>query len=114
MSSVQTAGSDVADRNLVVACGAISQYNLPPDQRYGVKNLFNMIAKRLTFQGFIVSDIAPKYYAAHQKEVTAGLKDGSIKDNVDVFDGINKSGEAFVSLFSSTAANFGKVMVKIE
>eukprot|EP01064_Diplonema_japonicum_P035244 TRINITY_DN7567_c0_g1_i1.p2 TRINITY_DN7567_c0_g1~~TRINITY_DN7567_c0_g1_i1.p2 ORF type:complete len:102 (-),score=38.95 TRINITY_DN7567_c0_g1_i1:38-343(-) len=39
----------------VIACGAISQYNKPPAERYGIKNLFNVISKCITFQGFIVS-----------------------------------------------------------
>ncbi len=34
----------------------ISQYNLPPEERYGVKNLFLVVNKRLTMCGFIVSD----------------------------------------------------------
>lgn len=39
----------------VVACGMISQYNLPPPQQYGVKNLMLVVGKRITMRGFIVS-----------------------------------------------------------
>merc|ERR1711939_125932 len=47
----------------VVACGMISQYNLPPAEQYGVKNLMLVVAKRITMRGFIVfdPDMGPKY-----------------------------------------------------
>lgn len=38
----------------VIACGMISQYNTSPDKAYGVKNLMQVVAKRLTIRGFIV------------------------------------------------------------
>jgi NADPH-dependent curcumin reductase CurA len=41
------------DFGRVIACGAISQYDLPPAERYGVRNLFHVVAKRLTFQGYV-------------------------------------------------------------
>ena len=33
-----------------VACGSISGYNDPPESRYGVKNLFNIVTKRILMQ----------------------------------------------------------------
>ena len=39
------------DFGRVIACGQISQYDLPPEEKYGVRNLFHVVAKRLTFQG---------------------------------------------------------------
>ena len=35
----------------IIACGMISQYDMPFEERYGVKNLFYIIGKRLKFQG---------------------------------------------------------------
>lgn len=39
----------------IIACGAVSQYNVPADQRYRLKNYFNIVAKQTRYQGFIVS-----------------------------------------------------------
>ena len=39
----------------IVACGMISQYNKPPAEAYGVKNLMSVVRNRLKMQGFIVS-----------------------------------------------------------
>ena len=35
---------------LQVACGSISQYDAAPEERYGVKNLFNIVTKRILMQ----------------------------------------------------------------
>lgn len=57
----------------LVACGMVSQYNLPLDQRYGVKNLFQIVAKRLKMQGFIVGDpgFGPKYFKERNERIAA-------------------------------------------
>ena len=39
------------DFGRVIMCGSISQYDLPPKERYGIRNLFHVTAKRLTMQG---------------------------------------------------------------
>ena len=45
----------------IVACGMISQYNIPPEKHYGVKNLMQVVGKRIKMQGFIVGDKS-KFY----------------------------------------------------
>jgi len=46
------------DFGRVVACGSISGYDVPPEQRFGVRNLFHVVAKSITYRGF-VSAAAP-------------------------------------------------------
>lgn len=48
-------------------CGQISQYNLKPDDRYGVKNLAILVQRQLKMEGFLVGTIGPKYSEEHQK-----------------------------------------------
>jgi NADPH-dependent curcumin reductase CurA len=38
------------DLGRIIACGSISQYDSTPESKYGVKNLFHIVAKRITFQ----------------------------------------------------------------
>lgn len=56
-----------------VACGMVSQYNLKPEERYGLKNLYNVVTKRLRMRGFIVGDkdIGPKWIKERNEKVTA-------------------------------------------
>jgi NADPH-dependent curcumin reductase CurA len=56
-----------------VACGMVSQYNLPPEERYGVKNLGQVVTKRIKMQGFIVgdSDFGPKYFKERNERIPA-------------------------------------------
>ncbi|KAI3393146.1 hypothetical protein diail_4670 [Diaporthe ilicicola] len=98
----------------VVACGMISQYNnKDPADRYGVKNLMYVVTKRITMQGFVVSDPAfgPAYVKEHQEKVQAWLAEGSFKAKLHVTDGVDKAGEGFLGLLEGK--NFGKAVVKI-
>lgn len=49
----------------------ISQYNLPAEKRYPIKNLFLVVSKRLKMEGFIVSDegFGPKHHKEHQEKM---------------------------------------------
>ena len=60
----------------IIACGMISQYNTTS---HGVKNLMEIVAKRLLFQGFIMFDhYEKKYYDPFQKDVSQWIKDGKL------------------------------------
>lgn len=98
----------------IVACGMISQYNLAPEQNYGVKNLMQVVAKRLKMQGFIVSDphMGPKYTADHQKNVQKWIHDGSFKAQQSVTSGIDNAAEGLLGLFHGT--NFGKAVLEVS
>jgi len=43
-----------------VLCGALSEYNIPPEKWHGVMNTNLIFKKRLTIRGFLVPDLAPK------------------------------------------------------
>ena len=49
----------------------ISQYNLPLEKRYPIKNMFLFVSKRLKMEGFIVGDenFGPKHYKEHQEKM---------------------------------------------
>jgi NADPH-dependent curcumin reductase CurA len=91
----------------------ISQYNLTPDKVYGVKNVMQIIAKRLTLRGFIVFDpnMGPKYSAEHQKNVQKWIHDGTFKTQMSITDGIDHSIEGLLGMFRGE--NFGKAVLKI-
>jgi NADPH-dependent curcumin reductase CurA len=93
----------------VAACGAISQYNAtePPP---GPRNLALVVGKRLTIRGFIVSDhnaLMPQFTA----EVGGWLREGRIRFQETVVDGIDHAVDAFLGLLSGE--NTGKMVVRL-
>jgi NADPH-dependent curcumin reductase CurA len=93
----------------IVACGSISGYN-DEKPRLGPSNLFNMIVKRLTMKGFIVSDSLDRQ-AAFEEEVGGYLKAGTLKHKETVVKGIDRAVDAFIGLFHGQ--NAGKMVVDL-
>ena len=93
----------------IIACGGISSYN--SDKREaGPTNLFNVIAKRLTMKGLIVSDSLNRQ-SEFEKEVGAYFQAGKVKNKETVVDGIEQAIGAFIGLFQGK--NIGKMVVKL-
>lgn len=93
----------------IIMCGMISQYNLENPEP-GPNNLFLLIVKQLTMQGFLVFDydhLKPDFY----KEMSTWLKNGEIKTHETILEGIDNAPNAFLNLFSGD--NIGKMLVKL-
>ncbi|OJJ70491.1 hypothetical protein ASPBRDRAFT_128180 [Aspergillus brasiliensis CBS 101740] len=97
----------------IVACGMVSQYNLKPEEKYGVKNLYAIVTKRLRMRGFIVgdADIGPKYIKERDEKVTQWLQEGSIQAKEDITVGIENGAEALVAMLRGD--NLGKAVLKV-
>jgi NADPH-dependent curcumin reductase CurA len=93
----------------IVACGGISGYNAGKP-RPGPSNLFNVITKRLTMKGFIVSDWL-EHRAEFEKEVGGYVKAGTVKHMETVVKGIDEAVGAFIGLFQGR--NVGKMVVEL-
>jgi hypothetical protein len=93
----------------IIACGGISGYNERKPQP-GPSNLFNIITKRLTMKGLIVSDWLDRQ-AEFEKEVGAYFKAGKVKHRETVVKGIDRAVEAFIGLFQGQ--NVGKMVVEL-
>jgi NADPH-dependent curcumin reductase CurA len=99
----------LAMRGRIVLCGAISQYS---DDRPapGPKNYLNLLMRRGRMEGFIVIDYLPR--ASEAVGALAGwLREGKLKDRVDVQQGFEQVPAALVRLF--TGENRGKQLVKV-
>ncbi|KAI7866355.1 hypothetical protein BDF14DRAFT_1814368 [Spinellus fusiger] len=92
----------------IIACGMISQYNSL--DTYQIKNILNVVSKRLVLQGMIVFD-----YESQTEEfrttMTAWLKDGKVQYKETVAEGIENTPQALLDLFQGK--NFGKQVVKV-
>jgi NADPH-dependent curcumin reductase CurA len=97
------------DFGRIIVCGLISQYNAPA---YPIKNISNVLFKRLTMRGFIVGDagMGDKYAKEHQDRLQQWIKDGSFKALMHNTEGIENAAEGLVGIFHGN--NMGKAVLK--
>ncbi|HZR10727.1 MAG TPA: NADP-dependent oxidoreductase [Myxococcales bacterium] len=99
----------LAMRGRVVLCGGIARYN-DAGQAPGPKNYLNLVVQRGRMEGFIVLDYMPR--AREAVTALAGwLKEGRLKDRVDVQRGLENAPAALARLFKGE--NQGKQLVRI-
>jgi NADPH-dependent curcumin reductase CurA len=93
----------------VAMCGAISAYNAtePPA---GPTNLSLAVGKRLTLRGFIVSDHG-KRIKDYLPEMAGWLRDGTVRWEETVVDGLENATDAFRGLLAGE--NLGKMVVRL-
>ena len=93
----------------IVMCGMIDMYNATAPVP-GPPNLGYIIGKKLTMQGFIVSDhfdMLMQFYG----DLGKWIAEGKIKWKETIVDGLENAPKAFIGLFKGE--NFGKMIVKV-
>jgi NADPH-dependent curcumin reductase len=101
--------AQLALRGRIVVCGGISQYNATTPVP-GPANYLALVVKRARMEGFLVLD----YLSRSAEAVTAlagWLRDGRLKDRVDVADGIENAPAALLRVFEGR--NLGKQLVRV-
>ncbi|RYP63504.1 hypothetical protein DL771_009249 [Monosporascus sp. 5C6A] len=101
-------------RGRIVVSGMIKGYNKPMEERYGVRNLSEVFAKRLSMTNFIVSDedFGPAYAEDHRRDVQKWIADGSVRPKLHITRGIENAPEGLLEIFQGK--NFGKAVLKIK
>ena len=94
----------------VAVCGAISTYNQGL-RRPGPSNMFEIIEKRLTLQGFVMFDHLDRVPAA-SADLAQWVADGEIAFQTDIQEGFDNIPTTFLRLFSG--ANHGKQLLKVR
>jgi NADPH-dependent curcumin reductase CurA len=97
------------DFGRIVSCGAISRYS-DAEPQPGPRHLFMLFTKRLTVQGFIVSDHYDRF-DDFLAEVGPLVRDGRLQYRETLVEGIENAPAAFLGLLSG--ANVGKMLVKV-
>ncbi|WP_199430958.1 NADP-dependent oxidoreductase [Qaidamihabitans albus] len=93
----------------IAVCGMISQYNAT-EPTPAPRNLPQIIAKRFTMRGFLVTDhqdLRPRFV----EEVAPLVRDGRLKYSETVVEGIRNAPQAFLDLLAG--ANTGKMLVRV-
>lgn len=91
----------------IPVCGMISTYNGGGE---GVRNLFNMIYKRIRMEGFVATDFA-HLNAQFMSDMMGWLKAGKIKYQETVLNGFDKAPEGLIGLFEGK--NSGKMLINV-
>jgi NADPH-dependent curcumin reductase CurA len=99
--------SNMNHRGRLVLCGAISGYGVTP---HGPNNLFELITKELSVEGFMTHFRHDRYDEARE-QLSQWLREGVIQSPEHRLDGIENVGKAFADLFAGE--NFGKTIVAL-
>jgi NADPH-dependent curcumin reductase CurA len=103
--TLEAAISNMNHRGRLVLCGAISGYGVTP---YGPGNLFELITKELSVEGFMTHFRHERYDEARE-QLSVWLREGMIQSPEHRLEGIENVGKAFADLFAGE--NFGKTIV---
>jgi NADPH-dependent curcumin reductase CurA len=97
-------------RGRIACCGAVSQYDMAPPTSgpRGVPGL--IVVKRLTVQGFIVTDFFDRRDRAIA-DLQSWVTSGKLKVQEDVIDGLENTPQALIGLLAGE--NRGKRMVRV-
>ena len=90
-------------------CGMIAHYN-DTTPTPGPTNLTAMIYNRITMKGFIATEFM-NIQDEFRAEMGAWIREGKIKYQETISEGIEQAGSAFIGLFSGD--NAGKMLVKL-
>ncbi|WP_315749794.1 MULTISPECIES: NADP-dependent oxidoreductase [unclassified Bradyrhizobium] len=93
-------------------CGLIAHYNDTQSvaPKWAGALMRNVLTKRLTIRGFIVSDFASRH-GDFLKDMSAWVRDGKVKYKEYVTEGLENAPSAFMGLLKG--ANFGKQLVRV-
>ncbi|BFM08293.1 NADP-dependent oxidoreductase [Halioxenophilus aromaticivorans] len=94
----------------IVCCGMIADYN-QTDNRNPITNLWEVVARQLTMQGFLQFTYHDKVPAA-LAELEGWIKSDKIKVVEDITEGLANTPQAFGRLMSG--ATTGKALVKVD
>jgi NADPH:quinone reductase len=93
----------------IVVCGQIDQYNATRPPR-GPRLLWHLIAKQARAEGFLVFQFADRFHEG-QQQVAQWIKDGKVKYQESIVDGLENAPDAFIGLFHGQ--NAGKQLVRV-
>ena len=105
--TLEAAITNMNHRGRLVLCGAISGYGVTP---HGPNNLFELITKELSVEGFMTHFRHDRYDEARE-QLSEWLRQGVIQSPEHRLEGIENVGKAFADLFAGE--NFGKTIVAL-
>ncbi|RPD54820.1 NAD(P)-binding protein [Lentinus tigrinus ALCF2SS1-7] len=108
--SLEAALEFAAQKATFIICGMISNYNTK--EPYNVKNLQQLVWREITFNGFLVGSLMPKYDDEFFATMPARVAKGEIKYKEHFVKGLENAGQALLDVLSGE--NFGKSVVVVS
>lgn len=99
----------LALRARVVLCGGIARYE-QPGRPPGPSNYFNLVFRRATMTGILLTDHKADFPQARQR-LADWMDNGLIRSREDIADGLEKAPEILMRLFRGE--NIGKLMIRV-
>ena len=94
----------------VAICGAISTYN-DAGEPEGLRNQFQLVAKRLTLRGFLMRDHVDRM-DAFLADAAAWVRDGTLRQRTTVVHGLEHAPQALIGMLRGD--NLGKMLVRLD
>jgi NADPH-dependent curcumin reductase CurA len=91
-------------------CGMASQYD---GDTHGLRNLYELVAKRATARGFLVTDHLDRM-PAFRAEMGRWVRDGEIVHRESVVDGLEQVPATLLNLLRSGTSTVGKAVVGLQ
>ncbi|WP_346795468.1 NADP-dependent oxidoreductase [Halomonas sp. Bachu 37] len=107
---LEAALSQLNEGARIAVCGMIGSYNAK-EPTPGPSNLFELVARKVRMQGFIVADHW-SHYPDFLKEVAPQVAEGKLDYKETVKEGLESTPDAFLELFEG--GNTGKMLVKLN
>ncbi|KAF8891569.1 hypothetical protein CPB84DRAFT_1711150 [Gymnopilus junonius] len=92
-----------------IECGMISAYNT--GYTFPIRNFFQIIAKSLSFHGFIIGRLTAKWDSEFYKTITPLVEGGQIKFKEHIYEGLERDGEGILAV--QRGWNRGKAVVHV-
>lgn len=108
----EAAFSSLRDHGRIAICGLINSYNEKEIPAFPVK-LGAMIYSAQRIEGFVSSPYLQGKKGTFHRDMATWVKEGLINVEETFYDGIEQWPLAFQSLFRGSAANKGKVVVRV-
>ncbi|EJU01660.1 NADP-binding protein [Dacryopinax primogenitus] len=109
---LDTAMAHMKEGGRIVVCGQISEYNIPDEEKYGIKHIWNMVYRELKMQGLYVFTFEQQYVEEFYATVPKMVADGKLKYTEDITVGLEHAGEVLLKLLHGQ--NIGKAIIQMQ
>ncbi|KAG6915437.1 hypothetical protein DXG01_011467 [Tephrocybe rancida] len=104
----------LAPKSRAITCGVVSSDNVPPAERYRLKNTHLIMKKRLDVRGFIVPDFIPQFFGKFMEQVPALMAQGKLRSEETATNGIEKAPQALIDMLVGGGDAVGKPIVVVS